>query len=94
MRRKLREQIRKVAAGKTAPQVTALGTNPVPTYSGDTVHKVPQSSVDESKFLSKLAHEPMDIQYDADKLQETERIAFVVEKMEVTEADGLREGIP
>ena len=85
MRRKLREQIRQVASGGTAPKVTGLGTNPVPTYAGDTVLKIPQSSQDESQFLSKLAHELMDIQYAADKLPERERTAFVIEKMKAIE---------
>ena len=89
MRRKLREQIRQVASGGTAPQVTGLGTNPVPTYAGDTVLKIPQSSQDESQFLSKLAHELMDIQYAADKLPERERTAFVIEKMKAIEVIGL-----
>ena len=89
MRRRLREQIREVAAGRHPTHITDHGINPVPTYGGDTVLKIPQRSDDESTFLSQLAHALMDAQYDADRLPENERVRFVIEKMQAIEAGGL-----
>ena len=85
MRRLLRQQIRQVADGKPPRRVTDVRHNPVPTYGGDSVLRLPQKTNDEAKFLSKLAHELMDAQYAVDDLSEEQRIAHVTATMQAIE---------
>ena len=94
MRRRLREQIRQVAAGNEPKHVTEFGLNPVPTYGGDTVLKIPQTDANEAQFLSQLAHALMDAQFDADQLSESDRLAVVSEKMQAIENEGLQACTP
>ena len=57
MRRRLRQQIRAVAAGEQPLRVTDLGPISVPTYGGDTVLTLPHDGeADESERFSRLAH--------------------------------------
>ena len=89
MRRRLREQIRAVAAGKQPLRVTDLAPNPVPTYGGDSVLALPRDGEgDESERFSRLAHAFMQMQFDADALPEPERVAFVTERLRALEAAG------
>lgn len=85
MRRLVRRQIREVAAGKSPLSPMALGFTPIPTYGGDSVLRIPAKDGDESSFLSKLAHEFMEVQYAADGMPEKQRIAFVIDKLEQIE---------
>ncbi len=62
-----------------------LKPNPIPTYGGDSVLRIPARDADESGFLSKLAHEFMEVQYAADDMPEEERIAFVTTKLKEIE---------
>ena len=90
MRRRLREGIRKVAAGGAPMHVTEQRPNPVPTYGGDTVLAMPRvGNDDESALLSRLAHRLMEIQYAADDLEEPERVALVTREMRQIEDGGL-----
>ena len=55
---------------------------PIPTYGGDTVLKIPPSGQnEEAPFLSDLAHAFIEIQYQADDMEENERIQFVQQKL-------------
>ncbi len=85
MRRLLRRQIRKVAKGGKPLTPMDLKPNPIPTYGGDSVLRIPARDADESGFLSKLAHEFMEVQYAADDMPEEERIAFVTTKLKEIE---------
>ncbi|MGI9301435.1 MAG: Rieske 2Fe-2S domain-containing protein [Gammaproteobacteria bacterium] len=89
MRRKLRSEIRKVAAGEKPMHVSDFAQNPVPTYGGDTVLRMPRKSNDEAEFLSRLAHALMKTQYAADGLPEAERLAMVSDRMRAIEKHGL-----
>ena len=89
MRRRLRQQIRVVAAGEQPLRVTGLGPIPVPTYGGDTVLALPHDgAADESERFSRLAHAFMQIQFDADALPEPKRVAYVTERLRALEAIG------
>ena len=77
MRRRLREQIRTVAAGGRPMHATDNRPMPVPTYGGDSVLNIPQQREDEATFFSELAHEFMAMQYAVDDLPEPERMARV-----------------
>ena len=93
MRRRLREQIRAVAAGEPPLRVTDLASNPVPTYGGDTVLAIRRDDgADESGRFGRLAHAFMRIQFEADGLPEPERVAFVTERLRALEADGSAAG--
>ena len=89
MRRRLREQVRGVAAGERALRVTDLAPNPVPTYGGDSVLTLPRGGgTDESEPFRRLAHAFIQMQFDADALPEPERVAFVTERLRALEANG------
>ena len=82
MRKRLREQIRAVQKSKIPHRASASKVGPIPTYGGDTVLRIPRiGDGDESQILSELAHAFMDIQYQADDMNEDERIRFVCEKL-------------
>ena len=89
MRRRLREQIRAVAAGERPLRVTDLGTNSVPTYGGDSVLALPtDGDADESERFGGLAHAFMQMQFEADALPEPQRVAYVVERLRALEESG------
>jgi len=90
MRRRLRSEIRKVAAGGAPMHVSDERASPVPTYGGDTVLTMLRvSNGDESEQLSRLAHRLMAMQYAADHLAEPERVALVTRQMQEVESLGL-----
>ena len=87
MRKRLREQIRAVQNGKSPARATATNSGAIPTYGGDTVLRIPcEDTPDESEALSQFAHEFMEMQYEADDLNEDERMRFVCEKLTELEA--------
>ena len=87
MRKRLREQIRAVQKGEAPARACAANSGLIPTYGGDTVLRIPRKGEpDESQTLSKLAHAFMKMQYQADDLNEDERVRFVREKLAELEA--------
>ena len=89
MRRRLREQIRAVAAGERPLRVTDRALNPVPTCGGDSVLALPRDGeAEESERFSRLAHAFMQMQFEADALPEPERVAYVTERLRALEANG------
>ena len=82
MRKRLREQIRAVQNGETPARASVANSGLIPTYGGDTVLRIPRKgSPDESQTLSELAHAFMKMQYQADGLNEDERVRFVGERL-------------
>ncbi len=82
MRKRLREQIRAVQNGETPARASVANSGLIPTYGGDTVLCIPRKgNLDESQTLSELAHAFMKMQYQADNLNEDERVRFVCEKL-------------
>ena len=82
MRKRLREQIRAVMQNSTPARARGSNSVPIPTYGGDTVLRIPQIGLqDDACTLSKLAHAFMEIQYEADSMDEEERVRFVREKL-------------
>lgn len=82
MRRRLREQIRKVAQNEKPMHVTDSLSNPIPTYGGDSVLTIPANEkVNEIELFHKLAQGFMDIQYQADGMIEAEREKFVSDRL-------------
>jgi len=82
MRKRLREQIRAVQNGETPARASVANSGLIPTYGGDTVLRIPRNgNPDESQTLSELAHAFMKMQYQADGLNEGERVRFVGERL-------------
>jgi nitrite reductase/ring-hydroxylating ferredoxin subunit len=82
MRKRLREQIRAVQNGETPARASVANSGLIPTYGGDTVLRIPhKGDPDESQTLSELAHAFMKMQYQADGLNEDERVRFVGERL-------------
>ncbi len=82
MRKRLREQIRAVQNGETPARASVANSGLIPTYGGDTVLRIPRNgNPDESQTLSELAHAFMKMQYQADGLNEDERVRFVGERL-------------
>ena len=86
MRKRLREQIRVVQNGETPTRASVANSGLIPTYGGDTVLRIPcKGDPDESQTLSELAHAFMKMQYQADDLNENERVRFVGERLKELE---------
>jgi len=82
MRKRLREQIRAVQNGETPARASVANSGLIPTYGGDTVLRIPcKGNLNESQTLSELAHAFMKMQYQADGLNEDERVRFVSERL-------------
>ncbi len=80
MRRRLRRQIRAVAAGDRPMMATDKHAVPLPTYGGDTVLTIPKNGSDaEDLLLGRLAQEFVRMQFDVDGRPEEERLAIVTE---------------
>jgi len=86
MRKRLREQIRAVQNGETPARASVANSGLIPTYGGDTVLRIPcKGNLNESQTLSELAHAFMKMQYQADDLNEDERVRFVSERLKELE---------
>ena len=89
MRRRLRAQIRAVAAGEVPMMATDRLPIPLPTYGGDSALEIPKAgSGDESALLSALAQEFVQLQFDADGRPEDESVAFVRDRLKDLERRG------
>ncbi|MBC6440180.1 MAG: aromatic ring-hydroxylating dioxygenase subunit alpha [Rhodospirillales bacterium] len=87
-RRRLRELIRALENGDEPLATTAHFANPVPTYGGDTVLRMP-SNGDDRALLQKVGMAVMEIQFAAEGLPEDERTAQVIAGLKALEEEGL-----
>jgi len=70
VRRKLRKAIRKVKGGGAVKHPTDVHTNPIPTYGGDTMLRIPlQPGRDDDELLKEVAHKVAEIYMAQDRLQ-------------------------
>ena len=82
LRKRLRQQIRSVSNGQPPARPNRGESGVIPTYGGDTVLHIPRfADHDESQILSNLAHSFIEIQYEADGMEESERVKFVCGKL-------------
>jgi hypothetical protein len=86
-RRRLRRAIRRNKEGTVPPPMTALG-QPVPTYGGDTILRVPKTNLDDGALLDRLSHRIADIYRAADVLVGQERIDSIRDALRELEARG------
>jgi nitrite reductase/ring-hydroxylating ferredoxin subunit len=84
-RRKLRKLCRELEDGVEPDQVTRLWQNPIPTYGGDTVLRLPARDGDDSRFLLDVGESVMQIQFDAEALRGKDRDDRIIEALRALE---------
>ena len=86
-RRRLQRDIRALKKGKAPVQATSFGPVPIPTWSGDTVLKVPaRGDVDDATLKADTFAEVVLIYRAAEKLRGGDRDAFITERLKELES--------
>ena len=89
MRRRLKAEIRAVKESRAPVLPTDLAPNPIPTYGGDTVLRLPpKGSGEDTNYLQSIAKAVLQAQYDADKLVGDARDKQVCAALKRIEATG------
>ena len=86
-RKKLRKLCRDLEAGNEPGHVTSLFNNPIPTYGGDTVLRMPAGSGDDGAVLKEIGDRVMQMQFDVESLTGAERDQSVIDALKTYEAD-------
>ena len=87
-RKRLRKLCRELEAGNEPGQVNDFWPNPVPTYGGDTVLRMPPTGGDDRALLLEVGERVMQIQFEAESLPGAERDRIVIEAFKRLEAGG------
>ena len=77
LRRKLRRDIRAVQAGDEIAQPTGTEADPVRTYGGDTILRIPRRTDDEDGFLREIQHHVAKIYFAGDAYGGDERVEYI-----------------
>jgi nitrite reductase/ring-hydroxylating ferredoxin subunit len=85
-RKKLRKLCRDLEKGVKPEHVTGIWKNPIPTYGGDTVLRVPADGKDDAALLNDIGERVMQIQYDAEDLVGDARDRQVIDAFKSLEA--------
>ncbi|MDH3762737.1 MAG: aromatic ring-hydroxylating dioxygenase subunit alpha [Gammaproteobacteria bacterium] len=85
-RKKLRKLCRDLEKGIKPEHVTGIWKNPIPTYGGDTVVRVPADGKDDAALLNEVGERVMQIQYDAEALVGDARDRQVIDAFKALEA--------
>jgi nitrite reductase/ring-hydroxylating ferredoxin subunit len=85
-RKKLRKLCRDLEKGVKPEHVTGIWKNPIPTYGGDTVLRVPADGKDDAALLNDVGERVMQIQYDAEDLVGDARDRQVIDAFKSLEA--------
>ena len=89
MRKRLKAEIRAVKESRAPILPTDLAPNPIPTYGGDTVLRMPpKGDGEDTKYLQSIAKAVLQTQYDADKLVGDARDEHVCAALKRIEATG------
>jgi nitrite reductase/ring-hydroxylating ferredoxin subunit len=86
-RRRLRRAIRALKDGTEPPPMTQYG-QPVPTYGGDTILRVPPTNMDDATLLTELSHKIAAIYQSADALTGQARIDAIRSELKALESRG------
>ncbi len=86
-RRRLRRAVRRMADGGMPLQPTAVVTEPIPTYGGDTVLRAPMRSNDDRKWMSDLSKRVADIYLGGDDVVGVERRSRIRAGLAALEAE-------
>ena len=84
-RRRLRRGIKKLKEGEAAFPMTQLG-QPVPTYGGDTILRVPTTTLEDAALLEALAQKIAQIYHAGDEMVGGERTEHIRHGLRVLEA--------
>jgi len=87
VRQRIRQEIRALQAGKPVTPLTSLG-NPVPTYGGDTILRVPMRNTDDRELIAQVSNRVADIYQAGDAYKGEDREAFIVGELKAFEAQG------
>ena len=85
-RKKLRKLCRDLEQGTEPSHVTGSWPNPVPTYGGDTVLRIPRQAGDDSDLLNEIGEQVMRIQFEAESMSGEARVAAVIAALKSLEA--------
>jgi len=88
-RKKLRKLCRDLEQGIKPDHVTGIWQNPIPTYGGDTVLRIPPDGQDDSARLQEAGEKVMQIQFEAESLTGATRDSNVIEALKSLEAEYL-----
>jgi phenylpropionate dioxygenase-like ring-hydroxylating dioxygenase large terminal subunit len=81
LRARLRNEIRALARGEAPTRPEGSGSQPIPTYGGDTVVRVAKSNDDDRALLKSIQETVAQIYFAADDLVGEERAAFIRDKV-------------
>ena len=68
--------------------MTSLG-NPIPTYGGDTILRVPMRNTDDRQLITDVSNRVADIYQAGDAYQGADREAFVIRELKAFEERGV-----
>ena len=77
LRRKLRRDIRAVQAGESIERPSGTEADPVRTYGGDTILRIPRRTDDEDGFLREIQHRVAKIYFAGDAYAGDDRIEYI-----------------
>ena len=87
--RLIRRLIRDLQEGKAPPQPQQVEGAPVRTYGQDSVMKLPmRNSEDDRKYLKRVGKAVMQMQFDAEAMDLSERDAHIIAQLKEMEASG------
>ena len=82
-RRRLRKYIRKVQQGKAVPHPTDVYDNPIPTYGGDTMLRIPlQAGRDDDELIKEVAHRVAEIYMAHDEYVGQDRVDKITKALQ------------
>ncbi len=88
-RKRLRTLCRALQKGERPAQPTDHWPNPVPTYGGDTVLRLPPNGSDDAAYLQRIGQAVMAVQFEAEDLSGAERDEFVIACLKQMESQGI-----
>ena len=86
-RKKLRKLIRALENGEEPGHVVADFQNPVPTYGGDTVLRVPADENDDSALMRDIGEKVMQMQFDVETIKGDDRDNRVIDNLKNLESE-------
>jgi nitrite reductase/ring-hydroxylating ferredoxin subunit len=85
-RKRLRKLCRDLESGKEPSKVTDYWPNPIPTYGGDTILRMPSPGAGDAELLRKIGERVMQVQFDVESLSGAERDRCVIDALKAYES--------
>ncbi len=86
-RKKLRKLCRDLQAGIKPRHVTEHWPNPIPTYGGDTVLRIPEAAQSDRERVTEVGEKVMQFQFDCESLSREERDQAVIDALVAFESE-------